>query len=219
MGKTLVSAALCHQLLSQGVSVQPFKPIISGYTEDHPENTDSGILLKSMGINPVHEEVARISPWRFSAPISPDMAARKERRSINFQELVHFSLNLPVESNTPNQHVNIIEGVGGAMVPLDDRHTVMDWMANLQADVLVVAGSYLGTISHTLTTISAMNHRHIKPIGIVVSESQDSPVPVQLTTETIARFLPEIPMATIPRITPSGANWKDVPDLLKLLKL
>ena len=105
------------------------------------------------------------------------------------------------------------------MVPLDDRHTVMDWMVNLQADVLVVAGSYLGTISHTLTTISAMNHRHINPIGIVVSESQDSPVPVKLTTETIARFLPEIPMATIPRIIPSGAIWKDVPDLLKLLKL
>ena len=52
-----------------------------------------------------------------------------------------------------------------------------------------------------------------------MSESQDSPVPVKLTTETIARFLPEIPMATIPRIIPSGAIWKDVPDLLKLLKL
>ena len=82
------------------------------------------------------------------------MAAEKEQRRINFQKLVQFSLNLPVEANTPNQHVNIIEGVGGAMVPLDDRHTVMDWMANLQADVLVVAGSYLGTISHTLTTVS-----------------------------------------------------------------
>ena len=215
----MVSAALCHQLLLRGISVQPFKPIISGYTEDHPENTDSGILLQSVGIKPCHEEVSRISPWRFTAPISPDMAAEKEGRRINFQKLVQFSLNLPVEANTPNQHVNIIEGVGGAMVPLDDRHTVMDWMVNLQADVLVVTGSYLGTISHTLTTISAMNRCHIKPVGIVVSESQDSPVPVKLTTETIARFLPEIPMATIPRIIPSGAIWKDVPDLLKLLKL
>ena len=215
----MVSAALCHQLLSQGISVQPFKPIISGYTEDHPENTDSGILLESMGINPCHEEVSRISPWRFTAPISPDMAAKKERRRINFQELLQFSLNLPVKTNTPNQHVNIIEGVGGAMVPLDDQHTVMDWMANLNVDVLVVTGSYLGTISHTLTTVSAMNHRHIKPIGIIVSESEDSPVPIKLTTETIARFLPKIPMATIPRITSSEAVWKEVPDLLKLLNI
>ncbi len=42
------------------------------------------------------------------------------------------------------------------MVPLDDTHTVLDWIAELGAPVLLVAGSYLGTLSHTLTAVAAV---------------------------------------------------------------
>ena len=46
-----------------------------------------------------------------------------------------------------------IEGVGGIMVPLDRKHTVLDWAKALGLPLIVVAGSYLGTISHTLTAL------------------------------------------------------------------
>ncbi len=68
----------------------------------------------------------------------------------------------------------LIEGVGGIMVPLDDRHTVLDWMSALRIPVLLVAGSYLGTISHTLTALHVLAQRNLDIAGVVVSESDGS---------------------------------------------
>ena len=55
--------------------------------------------------------------------------------------------------------VLLIEGIGGIMVPLDDEHTVLDWMLVLQLPVILVAGSYLGTLSHTLTALDVLRRR------------------------------------------------------------
>jgi len=71
--------------------------VISGYNEKDLENSDSGILLNSMGIQPCHEEVQKISPWRFSAAISPDMAAQRENRHIDFEELLQFCRNISAQ--------------------------------------------------------------------------------------------------------------------------
>ena len=35
-------------------------------------------------------EIERISPWRYAAPLSPDLAARREGRALPFDELVEF---------------------------------------------------------------------------------------------------------------------------------
>ena len=85
----------------------------------------------------------------------------------------------------------VIEGVGGLMVPLDQTHTVLDWMLALKSPAfvpLLVVGSYLGTISHTLTTLDVMRRNDLAPRAIVVSESLSNPVPLEETVETIARF-------------------------------
>ena len=85
------------------------------------------------------------------------------------------------------------------MVPLTDRQTVLDWILALRAPALVVAGSYLGTISHTLTTIEAMRARGADVAAVVVSESADNPVPLAETVQTLRRFLGSTPVVTLPR--------------------
>ena len=69
-----------------------------------------------------------------------------------------------------------IEGVGGVMVPLDARHTVLDWMADLGLPILLVTGAYLGTISHTLTALAALAGRGLAPKALVVNDTGDGPV-------------------------------------------
>ena len=86
------------------------------------------------------------------------------------------------------------------MVPLNDDHTVLDWIAELGAPALVVAGSYLGTISHTLTTLAAIRGRGIPVAGLVISESSESPVPPAETAETIARHAGPLPIEILPRL-------------------
>jgi dethiobiotin synthetase len=72
-------------------------------------------------------------------------------------------------------------------------------MAELGSPVLVVVGSYLGTLSHTLTTVTAMKTRRVGVAAVVVSESDESPVPLAETAETMARFLPGIEVAAVTR--------------------
>ena len=53
-------------------------------------------------------------------------AARKAGRS-TFNEVVEFSRS----AMASRRGVLLIEGIGGVMVPLDDRRTVLDWMSVL----------------------------------------------------------------------------------------
>ena len=85
------------------------------------------------------------------------MAARKEGKAVDFGALVDFCRR--AIAACPG--TLLIEGIGGVMVPLDEKHTVLDWMAALNIPVVLVAGSYLGSLSHTLTALDAMRSRAI----------------------------------------------------------
>lgn len=203
IGKTYVTALLCRQLRARGLSVRALKPILSGYEPEHANECDSGRILDALGMEVTEEAIAAMTPWRFRAPLSPDMAAAREGREIDFDALVEFCAD-------GSEDVLLIEGVGGAMVPLTRTKTVLDWIVAVGAPSLVVAGAYLGTISHTLTTVGAMRSRHATIAGIVVSEAEPGPVPLAETVETIARFLPDMPVVGLPK---DGA---DTPDLAGL---
>jgi dethiobiotin synthetase len=90
------------------------------------------------------------------------------------------------------------------MVPLDDTHTVLDWIVEVGAPVLLVAGSYLGTLSHTLTAVAALRARGLEPAAIIVSESEQQPVPLEETTQTIRRFVEPVAVTALPR--PAGGT-------------
>ena len=70
--------------------------------------------------------------------------------------------------------------------------------------MLLVAGSYLGTLSHTLTALAALRTRGVDPTAIIVSESEDQPVALEETTQTIRRFVGPVAVAALPRT--SGAT-------------
>ncbi len=140
------------------------------------------------------ETLDRVSPWRFAAPLSPDMAAAREGKAIDFEALVRVCREGIAEADG----TLFIEGVGGVMVPLDGRHTVLDWMAELDLPLIVVTGSYLGTISHTLTALEVLARRKLRVAALVVNESVTD-IPLAETMDTIARFAPGVPMAGLVR--------------------
>ena len=186
IGKTYVSALLIRQLREKGLPVRAIKPIVSGLDEASFAASDPAALLAALGEPVEYENAEDISRWRFSAALSPDMAAAREGQEIDFAELVNHC-----KARTSLHDPLLIEGVGGLMVPLDAAHTVLDWMRALNGPgfaPLLVVGSYLGTISHTLTTLDVMNRNALAPRAIIVSESPSSPVPLNETVETIVRF-------------------------------
>ena len=207
IGKTFVTCALIHQLRGHGYSVRALKPVATGVTDDALELTDSGILLTASGHPIDSDQVAAVSPWRFREPLSPDMAAEREDRHVPFDDLVAFC------RQDSGEDVTLIEGIGGVMVPLDRRHTVLDWISALSVPALLVTGSYLGTLSHTLTAVGVLRARSVKLAGIVVNESETQPVDPGETAGVLARFLADVPIRVVGRLdAPDSA-----PDLLPLL--
>jgi dethiobiotin synthetase len=201
IGKTFVTAGLIRRLREAGAAVDALKPVVNGYDSSVAETSDPAVLLAALGRPLAAEEVARISPWRFRAPLSPDLAAARESRTLAFDELVAFSRTAVDEA----KGILLIEGVGGIMVPLDGRHTVLDWMAALGIPLLLVVGGYLGTISHALTALDVLAQRKLAVAAIVVSESERNPVELEDTVASIARFSGDVEVIGLPRL-PGGIN-------------
>jgi dethiobiotin synthetase len=213
IGKTLVTAALLAELRAAGRRARALKPVLSGFPDPAGEPSDAEILLRAQGIDPTPDEVERIAPWRFRAPLSPDMAAAREGRRLDFERLVEFTRAAQREADG----WLLVEGVGGVCVPLDARHTVLDWIAASGLPALLVAGSYLGTLSHTLTAAASLRGRGVRLAGLVLCESPESPVPLAETRATLLRFLGELPCAEIPRLAPGPEAWRAAPPLLSTL--
>ncbi len=193
VGKTFVMLRLIDELTAAGYRVCALKPVASGFDAGNPGAGDTGALLRAQGLEPSAANVDAVSPWRFAAPLSPDMAAARERRVVPFAALVDFC------RARRDADVTLIEGIGGAMVPLDDTHTVLDWLVALDAPALLVVGSYLGTLSHSLSAAAALLTRGARVAGVIVSESAEQPVPADETAKVLARFLSPATVQVLPR--------------------
>jgi dethiobiotin synthetase len=199
IGKTFVTAGLIRTLRGANLAVDALKPVVSGYDSSVVETSDPAVLLKALGRPVSADEIGRLAPWRFRAPVSPELAASREGRSIDFDALVDFS-RTAIRGNTG---ILLIEGVGGIMVPIDAEHTVLDWMTVLDIPLIFVVGGYLGTISHTLTALDVLTQRRLTIAAIVVSESERNPVDLEDTVHSIARFADFAPVIGLPRL-PAG---------------
>jgi dethiobiotin synthetase len=200
VGKTFVAASLIRHLRQLGRSVEAIKPVVSGFDPERSATSDPGLLLQALGFPATLPNIERISPWRFRAPISPDAAARREGLRIDVDEVVAFCRSA-VEQR---QEILLIEGVGGIMVPLDEQRTILDVMMALRLPLILVAGSYLGTISHTLTALDALFRRDMSLLAIIVSETPGATVPLEETVAAIGRFAD--PVIGLPRAQTGPAD-------------
>ena len=196
VGKTFVARGLIRALRARGRRVAALKPIVSGFETAEAEGSDSGLLLAALGRAATPEAIAEISPWRFKAPLAPDMAAARENRTLDYPALIDFCR----AAVAAKRDALLIEGVGGIMSPIDPDHTMLDWMSALGLPLVLVAGSYLGTISHTLTALDVLARRELVVAALVISETAGSPVRLDETRAAIARFAPKIDVVAVPRL-------------------
>ena len=222
IGKTAVTAALTSQLRKAGRPVTALKPVITGFEPGVLDPaSDTAILLNAMGREQSIEQADLITPWRYRKPLSPDMAAARDGKVIDFDALVAWCKK--EESKVAAEEILFFEGAGGLLVPIDDSHVMRDWITALSCPAILVVGSYLGTISHSLTALEALAAKNIQLQGVVISESLSSPVPMQETAEAIKRFaakdFADLRFAFLPRQDDPETAWKTAPDLVTDLGL
>ncbi len=212
IGKTVVTARLVRQLRAAGRRVEALKPIASGVDPEHLEASDPGLLLRAMGRPIESAELDAICPWRYEAALAPDQAAeRAGAPPLRLDDVVLFC------RAAKNADVVLIEGVGGARVPIGITATVVEWIQRLDAPALVVSGTYLGCISHLLTTLDSLRRADIEVAGVVLNRSVDEPMPVEQTRAALAPFLADIPTVVFPRLADPFED--DAPDLLRPIGL
>lgn len=183
VGKTFVSAALLRQLRATGETPFALKPVVTGFLEND-ETGDPFQLMKALGIKSNQDTLATISPWRYINPLSPDQSVRMEGPPIDTQALVDHC-----RATIARHSLTLVEGIGGAFTPVTRNFLVADWIAALDIPFLLVAGNYLGTLSHTLATLEALRARRMKPKAVIVSQTTDAlDHPVSLS-ENVASLL------------------------------
>ncbi|KQP11294.1 ATP-dependent dethiobiotin synthetase BioD [Methylobacterium sp. Leaf99] len=212
IGKTYVTAALTRRLRAQGHAVRTLKPVASGVpavADPAFALSDTAILLAAQGLAVTEDSVAACSPWRFRAPLAPDLAAAREGRTLALADLVAFC-RAEIAAAPPGATL-LIEGVGGLMSPVTAEHTGLDWLEALAVPALLVSGSYLGAISHALTAAETLRHRGVPLRGLVVCESADAPTPLETVAAAIRRHV-AVPVHAIAR---GGACPDDLATLIR----
>lgn len=197
VGKTFCACALIRAARAQGLGVEALKPVVSGFDPKDWAESDPGRLLAALDRPLTAQTLDAISPLRFRAPLSPPMAARLEGVDLRLAELEAFCRRGLAGSAAD---LVLVEGAGGVMSPMAEDATCLDLMIALRLPVLVVGGSYLGAISHTLTAIETLRSRNLPILAAVISESGDSDAPdFRETVASVAAFAGDLPVLAAPR--------------------
>ena len=181
-GKTYLTTRLITACRNLEKSVTAVKPVISGWSQNDP-HSDTALFLQALGQPLTPHYIDMISPWRFAAPIAPNLAAERQNTSIDFTQLITFSQTPPTCCD-----YFFIEGVGGVMAPITYHHTVLDWIDALDITTILISGTYLGAMSHCLTALLALQSKGIKIACIILNETANSTVPLQDTMKALQTF-------------------------------
>lgn len=149
VGKTILSA-----LLVAALDRSYWKPIQTGRLEGRMP-TDRETVIAATGLAPRH---AFPETYVFDPPVSPHLAAREAGVTIGLDAIRRPDTDRPL----------VIEGAGGAMVPINDTHLMVDVMARLGAPIVIATRTALGTINHTLLTLEALLRRDLEVLGVVL---------------------------------------------------
>ena len=170
VGKTFVSAGILAALRRRGHTVAALKPAETGCfrTDDGVLIPEDGALLRTAaGLEDVPLEI--IVPHRYALAAAPAVAGRVENVTFSLPRVEKCRATLLAR----NPRLLLVEGAGGLLVPYLDELLAADVIFALRLPLLVVARAGLGTINHTLLTLSEARHRGIAVTGVILNRVEE----------------------------------------------
>ena len=194
VGKTLVAGGLAALYKNKGLNVGVMKPVATGCKlVNNRLVSDDAIFLKLSA--EVEDEYELINPVSLEQPLAPTVAARLSNTKIDTDKI-----NTAYDTLCERHEYMIVEGIGGLLVPIDEYYFVVDMAEEMELPLIVVCRPTLGTINHTLLTVSYARQHGLEVKGIIVNESTENcdAVVKNTNTEEIKR-LTDLPIiGTIP---------------------
>lgn len=171
IGKTLVSAILTEKL-----EADYWKPIQSGDLDVSDSLTIKQLITNKKTF--MHPE-----SYRLNSPLSPHLSAKLENIEIELPKI-----KIPETDNNL-----IIEGAGGLMVPLNEKELLIDLIKAINVEVILVSLNYLGSINHTLMSVSLLNQYNIAIKGIIFNGKENLETQRYILQYTNVNYLGNIP--------------------------
>lgn len=199
VGKTVVGCGIAITLVSQGKTVGVMKPAETGCAlRDGALYPEDAARLAAFARATLPLE--RICPYRFAPPLAPSVAAALAGVTIHPAHLVTVCQEIAAQSD-----YMLVEGAGGLLVPLVDRYTFADLARTLRLPLLVVVGSKLGALNHTLLTLHYAQTQAIPVVGYIVNHpTPGADEAMQTNVQALAR-LTDIPcLGVLPFMSLTG---------------
>ena len=187
VGKTHVATALLRALTMNGVRAVGMKPVAAGIEADATANAD---VLALAAAGDVDAPLDERNPYAFPDAVAPHLAAQASGIAIDLATIERAARGLAKRAD-----VLVVEGAGGAFVPIDDRHDMLDIAVLLDLQVLLVVGMRLGCLNHALLSALAIRRRGLVLAGWVANEIPPGMRLRDENAETIARHLGMRPIA------------------------
>jgi dethiobiotin synthetase len=147
VGKTIVAA-----IITEALQADYWKPIQTGAGEHGDARTVQSLVTNKQTI--IHPECIVLK-----APMSPHAAAALENITLDVQQVIR-----PVTENSL-----VIEGAGGLLVPINNKHSIIDLIKPTDK-VIMVSSGYLGSINHTLLSLEVLKNRGLTCVGIIYNQ-------------------------------------------------
>lgn len=196
-GKSYATGWLANQIAATGRSVMTQKFVQTG---NEGRSEDIELHRRIMHRDMAAEEYALTAPMIFTYPSSPHLAARVDGREVDIKAIDEARKTLEERYDTL-----LVEGAGGMMVPLTERYLTIDYITDRRLDVALVSNAKLGSISHTLLALEAIERRGLNLRYLLYNTHFDTdPVIAPETRSYIRNYVAEH--------FPS-AEWLDVPSI------
>ena len=179
VGKSVLSLLLMQFFFNKGMAPYYLKPVQTGCRDPYDTDSDAKFIYEN-----THElkdkDPADSIIYCFTQPKAPFFAARNEKTEI---DLTIIREVLAAKSNIYNPV--IIEAAGGLLVPFNKDALMVDAVKSLGARPILASRAGLGTINHTLMSLEILERRKIKPLGIILLDSGEQAVPLDMINENI----------------------------------
>jgi len=192
VGKTRVTSGLLRALAERGTIATGMKPVASGkiLQEGGLINPDVSMIVSSSALSVTVDEIAT---YHLDAAVSPHIAASREGIEIDLERIASAYARLASRAS-----VVLVEGTGGWLAPISDRHTMADVATRLRLPVVLVVGLRLGCLNHALLTSEAIARSGLPLAGWIGSLLDPTMLELDANLETLEARLPAARLALLP---------------------
>ena len=194
IGKTCVCAGIAHSLKKLNVDVGIMKPFACGVKQKTGfSSSDLTILSKAAVVN---DAEYLLNPFFYPIPASPYTAAKNLGVKIDIEHVIKCFRKLDKIHD-----IMLVEGIGGIMTPILKDYAIIDLIKDLNANIIIVTSSKIGTVNHTILTCNICKSMKIPVKGLIINNFDSTGYPISELERDLSTLTNLPVLCSLPHLT------------------